>query len=237
MIRSTYLTGALSLIFLFMVSVPNTAWGNKETIVSEKTAFEIAAVVLAQQVFIPSPSIHEEQTPELGWESARIGPPVMVHDINREPFAFIFPIIGPDNFIHSGIWVAANKLIGTTMIAVSDSMDFPDFDAAAERALRQATCRYPGWEVTQTLPVVYSYPRIGVMLTFSKPGTRETVDLIYDIYDLSEAPNASTESETDNTEFVRHISWSYFDQIPVSRPNIRPNRHSSPGNANFTGIV
>jgi hypothetical protein len=97
-------------------------------------------------------------------------------------------VITLDNVRSGSIWVAADKALGDTAVALHEHRAFPDFEGAVERAERLVSALYPAWSLQDWLPVVYSYPRLGILLELAEPETSETIEIVLDIYDLSEAP-------------------------------------------------
>ena len=212
--RPKSITGISVLLPVLLSAVPLAASSRESTLVSEAIAFEHAAVALVQHVLIPIPSLFEDQQPEYGWEGARIGAASLVYDINRQPLLHIFPVLTEDDVISGSIWVSADMALGTTVVAIHANQEFPDFEAAKEGARRVAKSKYPAWDVQSIAPVVYSYPRVGLMLKMDHPETARKADLILDLYDLSEAPKlARLIDNLRDGDISANASWSLFDDV------------------------
>jgi hypothetical protein len=61
---------------------------------------------------------------------------------------------------------------------------------------------------------VYAYPRLGVLLEMHDPESTESMDVVFDVYTLSEAINVDIAQENPRrTEFTDNASWSWLDSI------------------------
>ena len=143
------------------------------------------------------------------WRAARIGEPLVLFDMTREPLFYSFPVLMEGRAQVGSVWISASKLLGST--AASFVLGPPGWNVEEGMAWAEeiAAEQYPGWEIVSLHVVVYSYPKIGVLATILNPQTREEVHLTVDIADRSVIPILEPDSELKGTG-----SWSFYESIP-----------------------
>jgi hypothetical protein len=205
-----------------------------ENAVSEDLAFTHAAVALLEYVAYPVPALvaDDEERPSL--ESGMLGEPLTLYDVNQHPLFYDYPVVGDEQVLLGRIRVAANKLVGTTVVAVGDeqvllgrirvaanklvgttvvAVIFPEgpwnLREAEQRVRSTAAESYPGWTIERVLPVVHDVPRMGMMAVLSRPDSDETQTIVLDFDQDSLVPIVEPAQRLNADLFAEgYVGWS-----------------------------
>lgn len=158
-------------------------------------------------VWETSSLIRGEGTEE--WYGGMIREPLVLFDITREPLFYSFPVLLENGAMVGRIWVSASKVLGPSAASVimgPRTWSMEDATARVEEAAMEA---YPGWEIVSLQIIVYSYPKIGVLVTIRDPRTGGEARIIMDVADGTIIPDVEPEADVRGTG-----SWSFYESIP-----------------------
>jgi hypothetical protein len=131
------------------------------------------------------------------WIGAKINPePLIIYDISGTKLFYLFTIEKNNSKIGE-IKIAANKVIGSSVITIGPQENSIDISKLERKARSEAaTHSKPGTSVL-THMVIYSYPDIGMEAIYSDSITNTTKKVLIDAYDYSIIPDRSPRYEGD----------------------------------------
>jgi hypothetical protein len=105
--------------------------------------------------------------------------------------------------------VAANKLVGTTVVAVIFPEGPWNLREAEQRVRSAAAESYPRWTIERVLPVVHDVPRMGMMAVLSHPDRDETQTVVFDFDQDSLVPIVEPAQRLNADLFAEgYVGWS-----------------------------
>jgi hypothetical protein len=187
----------------------------EEFVVTEALAFKHAAVAMCEYAVFAAPSLVREVDQALSWFDCILGEPTLLFDINGAPAMHVFPVVDWHRTTQGRIFVAANKLWGSTILAIQTHSYEWDVPRAMRHACMQAVERYPGWIIVQVVPVVYDFPNVGVMAVVANPQSNARAKVIIDISQTAVIP----ENEIANFMHAEAVMDGYFawSRLEMSR--------------------
>ena len=162
----------------------------KENYISIDTAYEHAN--LAIQDFV------ERGLLDLSWSSAEINyNPLEIYDINGEKLFYLFFVEKNGENIGT-IKIASSKVLGGSVLTVGSESSYIEKDDLKLKAKQFIKLNYENAKLLSMHAVCYSYPKIGLMMTFvNHEGYKNQI--ILDAYDYSQV------SESDILSFYETI--------------------------------
>jgi len=168
-------------------------------VVSEEKALEHATVYMLDAVLTQTPGLEE-------WRGAIVNPePLTIYDINGKKLFYEFSVEKNGKMVGT-IKASASAELGPSVYTFEIGPRPWDASTAIEKA-KELAQEYDG-EIVSAKLVCYSYPKIGVMLTFAEqPVTGEKRRMIIDAADYSIVPDKKPEAEGIGV-------WSLYESIP-----------------------
>jgi hypothetical protein len=187
-----------------------------KTFVPEHVAFEHAAAGLLEHVVFEPPPLIADAEPGVPWSGGILGSPLLLHDISGEPLYYSYPVMTSHGDMLGRLWIAANTRLGVVVGSILPGPRRWSPEGGKHRVLERAAREHPGWEVQETLPVVYSHPRVGFIVTLRDQASDKTARLIIDALDATLVPEADP-AEYEEAEAERHgdFGWSVLAAIPA----------------------
>ena len=176
-------------------------------VVSEEKALEHATVYMLDAVLTQTPGLEE-------WRGAMVNPePLTIYDINGKKLFYEFSVEKNGKMV-GRIKASASAELGPSVYTLAIGPRPWDASTAIEKAKELAQQEYDG-EIISAKLVCYSYPKIGVMVTFvDQPVTEEKRRMIIDAGDYSIIPNRKPEAEGIGV-------WSLYESIPEEEKSQR----------------
>lgn len=169
-------------------------------VVSEEKALEHATVYMLDAVLTHTPGLEE-------WRGAMVNPkPLIIYDINGKKLFYEFSVEKNGKMV-GRIKASASAELGPSVYTLAIGPRPWNASTAIEKAEELAQQKYDE-EITAAKLVCYSYPRIGVMVTFAdQPETGKNHRMIIDAGDYSIVPDKKPEAEGIGV-------WSLYESIP-----------------------
>ncbi|HJH25443.1 MAG TPA: hypothetical protein C5S37_01440 [Methanophagales archaeon] len=169
-------------------------------VVSEEKALEHATVYMLDAVLTQTPGLEE-------WRGAMVNPePLTIYDMNGKKLFYEFSVEKKGKMVGT-IKASASAELGPSVYTLEIGPRPWDASAAIEKAKELAQQEYDG-EIISAKLVCYSYPKIGVIVTFAdQPVTGEKRRMIIDAADYSIIPDKKPEAEGIGV-------WSLYESIP-----------------------
>src|SRR5665648_271223 len=163
--------------------------------ISEKKALEHATVFMVQAVLMNTPGLEE-------WAGATVNPePITIYDINGKKLYYEFSVEKNSNMVGT-MKLGASSELGSSVKTLEIGPRPWDATTAIAKATEIAQQNYKGTaKVISAKLVVYSYPKIGVMITLDDQ-TRMFVDAM----DYSIIPDKKPEADKIGV-------WSIYEKI------------------------
>lgn len=186
-----------------------------EFVVTEALAFKHAVVAMCEHAVFEAPSLIREVEQDLSWFDCILGEPTLLFDINGAPAVYVFPVVDWHRATKGRIFIAANKLFGSTILSIQRQSYEWDLQRAMRHVCVQAVEMYPGWIIVQVVPVVYDFPNVGVMAIVANPRSNDRTKVIIDISNSAVIP----ENEIDNFMNSEALMDGYFawSRLDMSR--------------------
>ncbi|MCM1986349.1 C39 family peptidase [Methanococcoides seepicolus] len=139
------------------------------------------------------------------WNGASIDPkPLELYDINGTKLYYLFSVKKEENVIGK-MKVGANKKLGASVLTFEFNPIPMKVEEALKKSIEIGMEEYPNCEISSTVMVLYSYPKIGAMsVVIDSRG--EMHRIIVDAHTLEKVPDKKI-TETENG------IWSVYEQI------------------------
>lgn len=140
------------------------------------------------------------------WGGYDIDPkPLAIYDLNGQVLFYEFDVMDGNTVVGS-TKTAASKTIGSPVITMEFGERSWDFKKAAKEAEKKVRKLYPKAKITDSEPVCYSYPKIGVRIYFDIPKAKEQ-NVIFDIATLDLIERYASEGTDD------FACWSFYQEV------------------------
>lgn len=176
-------------------------------VISEEKALEHATVYMLDAVLTHTPGLEE-------WRGAMINlEPLTIYDINGKKLFYEFSVEKNGKMVGT-IKASASAVLGPSVYTLEIGPRPWDASTAIEKAKELAQQEYGG-EIISAKLVCYSYPKIGVMLTFADQTVAgEKRRMIIDVADYSIVPDKRPKAEEIGV-------WSVYESIPEEEKSPR----------------
>lgn len=140
------------------------------------------------------------------WQRASLKrQPVEIYDINGDLLFRDHPVT-MGNLVLGTVRTAASRVLGEPVVSISLGPQAWDYKAAVAKLRPLVAAKRPGWKITATNLVCYSYPKLGVMFTLTNGDRSER--LIFDVASLEPVPEVRRDNNRDGTG-----AWSFYDDL------------------------
>jgi hypothetical protein len=129
--------------------------------------------------------------------------PLVILDLNGQELFYLFDLKEGDAVVGS-VRASASKTLGPAVLAVEIGPRRWDAAAATRRARSETVKRHKGASVKSTELVCYSYPKVGVRITFDLP-RQPGLSVICDVASLEEVKSFGPDQKEGST------AWSYYE--------------------------
>ncbi|MCU0632544.1 MAG: hypothetical protein MUC66_06180 [Methanolinea sp.] len=175
----------------------------KMGLISEDHVKDLAQAALIEFVLSGSPEPNAD-----GWEGASIHPePLIIYDLNGEPLFYQFDVVEHEVPVGT-IKIGASRVLPSSIMTIGFKPRYWDSQQLNKNAMEYFSKECPECTLVSTIPVCYSYPKIGQKVVFQNPNNTVLNEVILD---------AAT------GEYVeRNTAWSYYNG--VSESDLKKNR-------------
>jgi len=133
-------------------------------------ARRFAHVTFVEMQTLETPSLTCCEENDASWARAHVGNVFTLYDVTTEPLFYVFMVEDAGNAV-GRIWVSANRLIGPAVAAVqmgqAEPWDVESWDELLRVRLEEVGFDYS--DAIEVLPIIYAYPRIGMMAVLADP--------------------------------------------------------------------
>jgi len=176
-------------------------------VVSEEKALEHATVYMLDAVLTQTPGLEK-------WRGAMVNPePLTIYDINGKKLFYEFSVEKNGKMVGT-IKASASAELGPSVYTLEIGPRPWNASTVIEKAKELAQQKYDEDIISAKL-VCYSYPKIGVMVTFADQRvTGKNHRMIIDAADYSIVPDKKPEAEGIGV-------WSLYESIPEEEKTLR----------------
>lgn len=184
--RRSIVSTIVSVLLILVVAGP--ALARYEDGIPVEEARRNAAIALIEHVGFAAPFLEE-------WQEPSLGEPTLLYDPSGNTLLYRFPVLQWGEEV-GRVDAAATSLLGIAVLAVEMGELPVALEEKLAEAAEQVLADRPGAEIISVLPVVYQYPRVGVMVRYSEPMMEHSVASYFDLPDLAELSWAGDEDQS-----------------------------------------
>ena len=185
-----------------------------EHVVSIQSASIHAATTFCEYAVFDHPSMVSEVDSGISWFECMLGEPTRLYDINGWTVAYAFPVIDCRRNIQGRIFVAGNKLLGSTILSVERRSQKWKVQEAMQAACNTAINAFPGWNLEKVVPVIHDFPDVGIMAIIRDPRSGDCEKVIVDINKFVRIPICENEATlSEQVHLARYSAWSPLSTV------------------------